>query len=383
MSGDDSHKSNEVTEYIRRKRKYIAQSNDLVYDESEEYNKNIDDGSERRKRARTCLERFRFRSHSGPECKLPAKLPAEVKQLEAFRFDVGVLIAPLISPQSDANLVQISLLNDSNANEPKLSFANEAKASFGNEAKVSFGNEPELSFGSEAKVSFGNSRNENKPPNSTLVNDCRLDCKGNMNSDNGSKKSSEQLVASDRLIAPSEHLVAPSERLMAHLDGMCLSIGDIRYDNYNSKSQKKKISHKVRRDLWELFFGPVAGCGECRVCGTPVAAKTWQAGHIVAEVHGGQMVYHNLVVSCGCNQETQNRHLFDFMGAHVVYRVSKLAQLVRWLFVHHVPKPFRNEAIAAFGEQVLIEFAQRVYHPPCLEDYQEWLILTKDDLATL
>lgn len=144
-----------------------------------------------------------------------------------------------------------------------------------------------------------------------------------------------------------------------------------------------RAGERVKREVWELFYGPTASVGDCPVCGSPVTWKRWQAGHMRAAAHGGDTTAANIVVSCGCNQEASVTHVLDYMGAHAAHRVTRLMDLVIKLFVSRVPKPARRKLIAVHGEHVLVEFVRRYYNPPKLDTYQCWIEADADDLQRL
>jgi hypothetical protein len=145
----------------------------------------------------------------------------------------------------------------------------------------------------------------------------------------------------------------------------------------------RSAGERVRREVWEMFFGATASTGDCPVCGSPVTWKRWQAGHMRAVARGGDNSATNLVVSCGCNQETSVHHVLDYMGLHAAHRVHRLMALVRKLFISRVPKPLRRKLVAVYADQVLIDFVRRYYDPPKLASYQEWLEADSDDLQFL
>jgi hypothetical protein len=158
-------------------------------------------------------------------------------------------------------------------------------------------------------------------------------------------------------------------------------------ENNKSKSDDVKSrggsAERIKREVWEVFFGPTASTGDCPVCGSPVTWKRWQAGHMRAASRGGGFIPSNLVVSCGCNQEMSVTHVLDYMGLHAAHRVSRLHALVTKLFFSQVPKPTRRKLIAVHEGQVLVRFVSDYYNPPKLKAYQEWLEVDADDLLRL
>jgi hypothetical protein len=98
---------------------------------------------------------------------------------------------------------------------------------------------------------------------------------------------------------------------------------------------------------------------------------------------GGDLTASNIIVSCGCNQETSVTHVLDYVGLHSAHRVTRLMALVTKLFFSRVPKPARRKMIAVYRENVLIEFVKRYYNPPKLTTYQQWLEADSDDLRRL
>jgi hypothetical protein len=76
--------------------------------------------------------------------------------------------------------------------------------------------------------------------------------------------------------------------------------------------KKKSIPKALRMKLWEEQIGDTLS-GYCFTCCRIVRIDDFQAGHIIAEVNGGQLTLSNLKVICKpCNTSCGTMNLNDF-----------------------------------------------------------------------
>ncbi len=75
---------------------------------------------------------------------------------------------------------------------------------------------------------------------------------------------------------------------------------------------KRTIPKRIRTELWKVSFGDTLN-GKCYVCDRNLEIDNFEAGHIISEKNGGDIVIDNLKVVCKpCNTSCGTRNLEDF-----------------------------------------------------------------------
>lgn len=148
-------------------------------------------------------------------------------------------------------------------------------------------------------------------------------------------------------------------------------------------AQRETRSEK-RRICWESVFPNGTLEALCPVCGSAQirysapCGNTFQKLHIVPRCKGGSDESWNLLPGCGCNQNISTMNLIDWMGT----KGNKCA-LLKPLFLAKyktlVPPVYRS----ASDERQLIEWIRELYQPEQLEQYEDWLLLSLEELAQI
>ena len=78
--------------------------------------------------------------------------------------------------------------------------------------------------------------------------------------------------------------------------------------------KKKKITHLMKRRVWEQHVGTHVGMTTCFCCRMSVITQlTFNCGHIVAEFNGGETTTDNLLPICQhCNSSMGTTNLYDY-----------------------------------------------------------------------
>jgi 5-methylcytosine-specific restriction endonuclease McrA len=87
-------------------------------------------------------------------------------------------------------------------------------------------------------------------------------------------------------------------------------------NNISKKKYKKKyISSTLKRLVWNKWIGEEIGKAKCTCCSvTFITQLSFHAGHIIAEVNGGETIVSNLKPICqNCNSSMGSKNMNDFM----------------------------------------------------------------------
>jgi 5-methylcytosine-specific restriction endonuclease McrA len=89
---------------------------------------------------------------------------------------------------------------------------------------------------------------------------------------------------------------------------------DITHDN-DKKKKKKPISATIKRLVWNTNIGEDIGKSKCMCCNsTDITQMSFNCGHIVAEVNGGDTIVSNLKPICqNCNSSMGIKNMEEFM----------------------------------------------------------------------
>jgi 5-methylcytosine-specific restriction endonuclease McrA len=83
-----------------------------------------------------------------------------------------------------------------------------------------------------------------------------------------------------------------------------------------TKYKKRYISSTLKRLVWNKWIGEEVGKAKCCCCKTSdIVQMSFHAGHIIAEVNGGNASISNLMPICqNCNSSMGRMNLYDFMA---------------------------------------------------------------------
>lgn len=77
--------------------------------------------------------------------------------------------------------------------------------------------------------------------------------------------------------------------------------------------KKKAIPKTIRNQVWRKYCGNSLD-SKCYCCHQKLQYECWEAGHIVAEVNGGETSLENLRPICvACNRSMGRMNMTDFM----------------------------------------------------------------------
>jgi len=81
------------------------------------------------------------------------------------------------------------------------------------------------------------------------------------------------------------------------------------------KKKKKPIAATIKRLVWNTNIGEDIGKSKCMCCkSTDITQMSFNCGHIVAEVNGGDTIVSNLKPICqNCNSSMGTKNMEDFM----------------------------------------------------------------------
>lgn len=80
-----------------------------------------------------------------------------------------------------------------------------------------------------------------------------------------------------------------------------------------SKQKKQSIPKKIKEAVWNIYIGVDKRKGPCFTCGIELDITSFHAGHVQAEVNGGQLDEGNLRPICqSCNSSMGTMNLFKF-----------------------------------------------------------------------
>ncbi len=79
--------------------------------------------------------------------------------------------------------------------------------------------------------------------------------------------------------------------------------------------KKQKIPSTVKRLVWHHHIGEEVGKAKCTCCKTTdITQLSFHCGHIIPEVHGGEMCVNNLKPICqNCNSSMGTMNMNEFM----------------------------------------------------------------------
>ncbi len=80
------------------------------------------------------------------------------------------------------------------------------------------------------------------------------------------------------------------------------------------KYKKKSIPLALKKLVWNKYIGEEIGKSKCLCCGlTDISQISFNCGHILAEVNGGNMCIDNLMPICqNCNSSMGSMNLLEF-----------------------------------------------------------------------
>lgn len=80
------------------------------------------------------------------------------------------------------------------------------------------------------------------------------------------------------------------------------------------KYKKKSIPLALKKLVWNKYIGEEIGKAKCLCCGlTDISQISFNCGHIIAEVNGGNMCIDNLMPICqNCNSSMGSMNLLEF-----------------------------------------------------------------------
>jgi len=92
------------------------------------------------------------------------------------------------------------------------------------------------------------------------------------------------------------------------------SITKPKLDN-NNKKKKKPISATIKRLVWNTNIGEQIGKSKCMCCNvTDITQMSFNCGHIIAEINGGETVVSNLKPICqNCNSSMGTKDMKEFI----------------------------------------------------------------------
>jgi hypothetical protein len=81
------------------------------------------------------------------------------------------------------------------------------------------------------------------------------------------------------------------------------------------KKKKKTISSTIKKLVWNTNVGEDIGKTKCMCCkSTDITQMSFNCGHIIAEVNGGDTIVSNLKPICqNCNSSMGTKNMNDFM----------------------------------------------------------------------
>lgn len=146
----------------------------------------------------------------------------------------------------------------------------------------------------------------------------------------------------------------------------------------------RETRSEKRRLCWESVFPDGTIQANCPVCGTKViryqapSGDTFQKLHIIPKCQDGPDESWNLLPGCGCNQNMSSLNLVDWMGTKGgKMRLMKPLFLMKYKSL--VPPIHRSST----DERQLIRWLEVTYEPELLYLYEEWLILSKEELEEI
>ena len=135
------------------------------------------------------------------------------------------------------------------------------------------------------------------------------------------------------------------------------------------KNIKKKIPPKMRQKIWETYIGNTLK-SLCFCCHkkniTPFSGvDTFEAGHIISEHNGGEIILGNLLPICGkCNRSMSTMHWDDYINKrdYPLRIYGNKIQLVTQNFVIIIQKNWRRKKIYLFLNKLLSMIREKNIH---------------------
>ena len=89
---------------------------------------------------------------------------------------------------------------------------------------------------------------------------------------------------------------------------------------------KKKIPKNLKNEIWNFYNGKKQTDAKCYCCDIKVLHITsWDCGHVVAEINGGELTIKNLRPICSnCNKTMGTENLYDFMKKNYLSRYKTI-----------------------------------------------------------
>lgn len=88
----------------------------------------------------------------------------------------------------------------------------------------------------------------------------------------------------------------------------------MRINNKKEMGKKKSIPHALKTEIWEKYFGKVYEHKCClSSCSRVISSRSFDAGHIVAEINGGGTNVNNLAPICRqCNSSMGTKSMGEY-----------------------------------------------------------------------
>jgi 5-methylcytosine-specific restriction endonuclease McrA len=89
-------------------------------------------------------------------------------------------------------------------------------------------------------------------------------------------------------------------------------------DNENKPKKKKKITHLMKRLVWDAHIGNNVGKAKCLCCkDTDLTQLSFTCGHVISEANGGELTIENLLPICQhCNSSMYTLNMREFKVSH-------------------------------------------------------------------
>lgn len=121
-----------------------------------------------------------------------------------------------------------------------------------------------------------------------------------------------------------------------------------------TESEKKTI----KENAWRHWFGNDHNDTKCPVCCGTLQHTTFQGGHILAQINGGDYSKWNILPQCAnCNQRQQQKDVFVFITGWSSDQVKTVA-IKQWLWE---TSAVRARLVAKHGTRTLQEWVKEVY----------------------
>jgi len=90
---------------------------------------------------------------------------------------------------------------------------------------------------------------------------------------------------------------------------------EYKINTITNKKKKKTISSTIKRLVWNIHIGEDYGKAKCICCKTTdITQLSFNCGHIIAEINGGELIVSNLKPICqNCNSSMGTKNMDEFM----------------------------------------------------------------------